>query len=148
MKTYDLMPARVAELSETIHQGIMYEIQNLGYGVKPGLRLCVIGAGEGNIARFAAWCFESSELHLVDNQKAPDDFDPVCSETFHQLDVLTSEFVEQLRGKVDVILCFMVTHELGNPGLGITNILRVLPKQPGCFAWFLDLSAYQSLQTE
>ncbi len=103
----------------------------------------MIGSGQGNFARLAAWWFESSELIMVDHEVPPDPFDEVCPEIFVKVDVTSEEFVDQLTGKADIILCFMVTHELSDPSKGVINILRVLPKEDGSIAWFLDLAAHR-----
>jgi SAM-dependent methyltransferase len=134
---------RIDELCELLHSGIRLSLEAVACHVKPGMRMLFVGSGTGQFARYAAWCFQASELHLVDYAVAPNIWDPLCVETFSLVDVTTDEFVQAFSGKVDVILSFMTVHELEDPLRGITNMLRVLPKRDGCFAWVLDLSAYR-----
>ena len=137
------MPQYMHDQLMRVHLGIAMEIQKFAYSVNAGKRLLVVGSGMGQMARLAAWCFEAGELHLVDFKVEPDEFEAFCPETFYKLDVLSDTFIEQIIGKVDVILCFMTVHELADPQKGICNILKVLPVQQGCFAWFMDISAYR-----
>ncbi len=143
MKSYVEMPERVRELLDNLHGGIALEVEYASDHVQPGKRLLMVGSGPGGFARYAAWCFEASELIMVDSQVPPDEFEPFCPESYHQIDVMTAEFVDLMRGKADIILSFMLTHELADPEKGLTNILSVLPKEVSSFAWFLDLSAYR-----
>lgn len=119
------------------------EIIRLAYVTKPKQRLLWAGSGIGRMARFAAWMFEASELHMVDYAVPPERFNIFCWEKFHKLDVTTDKFVNTLTGDVDMVVCVLSVHEFSDATAGVTNLLRVLPKTGEETAWFVDMTGYR-----